>query len=280
MLGKLKWVVLVAAVFAGGFIGKTVLHARELLTPPRREPKAPPASELPVEEVSFTTSDGLQLSGWSWPSKNGAAVVLVHGWGETRDRWLSTATWLHQRGIGGLMFDLRAHGKSGGERSTYGDRERADVAAAIAFIKRQPGVERVGAMGFSIGALALAGAIGPGESLDAVVLLGADPDLREGLHTDWGRRAQLGIWALEAAGVRIDEVSPRKALPRLLGKPLLLAAGEKEVFPIHREFFREAGEGRSFIFPGVDHGDYAQASPALWEKHVLEFLARSLAASP
>jgi uncharacterized protein len=274
---KLKWLGLAAVVLvAGVYLGKTVLHARALLRPPRRVPILPDRSALPVEEVTFKTADGLALSGWFWPSSSGAAVVLVHGWGETRDRWAKSAEWLHARGIGGLMFDLRAHGASEGDRSTYGDRERADVAAALGWMKTRPGIERVGAMGFSIGALALAGAVEAGERPAAVVLLGADPDLREGLHVDWGRRAQFGIWALEAGGVRVDEVSPRRALLQLQQAPLLLVAGEKEAFPLHREFFRQAGEGRSLILPGVDHGEYEQAAPRLWYEQVLGFLERSL----
>ena len=39
----------------------------------------PPISATAYEEVQFTTSDGLQLSGWYIPSRNGAAVISFPG---------------------------------------------------------------------------------------------------------------------------------------------------------------------------------------------------------
>src|SRR5690242_11308890 len=45
-----------------------------------------PAGALGIahEDVSFRSTDGLRLTGWYVPSRNGAAVVLVHGGGGTR----------------------------------------------------------------------------------------------------------------------------------------------------------------------------------------------------
>ncbi len=39
---------------------------------------------MKYEDVALTTSDGLRLSGWYIPSQNGAAVILLHGYGTNR----------------------------------------------------------------------------------------------------------------------------------------------------------------------------------------------------
>src|SRR6266508_5084903 len=36
------------------------------------------------EDVSFTTADGLTLVGWYVPSRNGAAIIALHGSGGNR----------------------------------------------------------------------------------------------------------------------------------------------------------------------------------------------------
>ncbi len=48
---------------------------------------------LEYTDVHFRASDGVRLSGWYVPSRNGDAVVLLHGAGSTR-----TATLEHARG--------------------------------------------------------------------------------------------------------------------------------------------------------------------------------------
>ena len=50
---------------------------------------------VPYENVSFTTSDGLELAGWYVPSKNGAAVIAFPGRNGPQARracWPATAT--------------------------------------------------------------------------------------------------------------------------------------------------------------------------------------------
>ena len=79
-----------------------------------------------VEAVSFGTDDRITLQGYFLPSSGDRAIVLVHGvhsqcWdGQSPD--LSRA--LVETGFSVLVFDLRAHGRSGGERVGLGWRER------------------------------------------------------------------------------------------------------------------------------------------------------------
>src|SRR3954462_8697007 len=52
------------------------------------------------ETVSFAASDGLELSGWYRASRNGAAVVVVHGAGSDRTGAVAHAELLARHGFG------------------------------------------------------------------------------------------------------------------------------------------------------------------------------------
>jgi alpha-beta hydrolase superfamily lysophospholipase len=61
------------------------------------------------------------------------------------------------RGLGHAvpLIDLPAHGESEGERTGFGGRESAAVAAALAWLRREPPGERVCVIGVSLGAAEL-----------------------------------------------------------------------------------------------------------------------------
>jgi uncharacterized protein len=109
---------------------------------------------VPHQDVTFRTSDGLDLSGWYVPSRNGAAVVIVHGGGGSRDGARRHAALLARAGYGVLLYDARGRGQSDGDTDAYGWTWAPDVGAAISWLRQQPDVEqgRIGALGLSTGA--------------------------------------------------------------------------------------------------------------------------------
>lgn len=109
------------------------------------------------EDVSFVTSDGLTLRGWYFPSSRERAVVMVHGKDAPRvdgkGRGDAIARLLLANGYDVLLFDLRGHGASDGDRFSLGAHERKDVAAAVDhLVARGIPERRVGVLGFSMGA--------------------------------------------------------------------------------------------------------------------------------
>jgi Serine aminopeptidase, S33 len=77
----------------------------------RRQPRRP---KVPV---TMSTSSGLRLHGWYVPSRNGAAVAVMHGTGTNRLGVADHARLLARNGYAVLIFDLHGHGESDG-RST------------------------------------------------------------------------------------------------------------------------------------------------------------------
>ncbi|MCB8966415.1 MAG: alpha/beta fold hydrolase [Ardenticatenaceae bacterium] len=116
---------------------------------------------FPVKDAYFSGEEGPILSGWYVPSQNGAAVILLHGYGSNRLSMRWHAEQLYAAGYGILMYDERASGESGGDHRSYGWEDAADVGGALSYLQRQFDVfpDRIGIAGCSIGGqIALQGA--------------------------------------------------------------------------------------------------------------------------
>jgi fermentation-respiration switch protein FrsA (DUF1100 family) len=128
-----------------------------------------------ARDVSFQASDGVRLAGWYVPGRNGAAVILLHGSHGTRADTLPHLRMLDAAGYAVLAFDARGHGQSQGETNALGWYGARDIAGAVSFLKRQPGVDarRIAALGLSMGAEAAFRAAATGVPLSAIVADGA-----------------------------------------------------------------------------------------------------------
>ncbi len=125
------------------------------LHPPRLIPPGNTLRKYKVEyqSVNLITDDGIRLSAWYTPPKNGVVILLAHGYGDNRPEWVYEM--LSKKDYGVLAWDARAHGESDGKISTIGYLEVLDVKAALDFALAQPGVEHVGAWGGSMGGATL-----------------------------------------------------------------------------------------------------------------------------
>jgi pimeloyl-ACP methyl ester carboxylesterase len=62
--------------------------------------------------LTYTTDAGLRLVGDAWGASDALPVVLLHGGGQTRHAWGSTAQSLAERGWYAIALDMRGHGDS------------------------------------------------------------------------------------------------------------------------------------------------------------------------
>ena len=90
--------------------------------------------------MAFRTADGVRLSAWYLPPRNGAAVLLLPGAGSTRAAVLGQGAVLARHGYGALLLDGRGHGRSGGHAMDFGWWGGRDIAAAVSFLAHQPGI--------------------------------------------------------------------------------------------------------------------------------------------
>jgi alpha-beta hydrolase superfamily lysophospholipase len=102
----------------------------------------PASFQLASEDVAFKSSDGTEIKAWWVPAEPPVkgSVVMVHGLNRSRIEMVRRAPFVHAAGWNALLIDLRHHGASGGEATTFGVKEKEDVKAAARFAReRSPG---------------------------------------------------------------------------------------------------------------------------------------------
>ncbi|MCP3060435.1 alpha/beta fold hydrolase [Myxococcus sp. K38C18041901] len=269
-------------VVKGHRIGQGLLHPPHV---PVTRPSGAPELDA-MQDVAFTNADGLTLRGWYVPSRNRAAVVLVHGFADNRAQLLFEARALARAGYGVLLFDLRAHGESGGDRVTWGDRERRDVTAALDFVSSRPDVDpaRLGLFGFSMGGTTALLVAEHDARVKAVAAAGAYPALEADVYSGYGKWGALSaepvLWTLRRAGVDVAAVRPIDGMCQLKGRPLLLVNGDVDPdapAKLQASLFRAACEPKTlWVVEGAGHGEYARVAPEEYARRLREHFDRAL----
>jgi dienelactone hydrolase len=247
---------------------------------------------LDYESVTLRTADEVELAGWFLPGSNGAGVVVLHGAGSTRSAVLRHAAVLVDAGYSALLVDARGHGDSGGTAMDLGWYGDLDAAAATAFLRHRPGIDRdrIGLVGMSMGGEEAIGAAASDPSVRAVVAEGAT-----------GRRAADKAWYSDAYGWRgwlqewfetvqygvvdlLTEASPPIALRTAVERAadtrfLLITAGEVADEARAAAHIRDAAPDRVALWTveGAGHTDGLDTQPRRWGSVVVDFLDAALA---
>lgn len=262
---------------------------------PRPEDAMLPAALAPdAREVTIPVPGGITLCAWQASRGSDAPLVLFfHGYSTEKTRLLREARELHRLGASVLLVDFRGSGGSSASYSTLGWLEADDVAAAVAFARRNLPASRLVLYGQSMGSAAILRAIHARDVRpDAVILesvfdtllnairsrfraMGVPPFPSAQLMTFWGGR-QFGFNGFAHRPVRAA---------RSLACPALFLHGRDDprapVEQARRVFDAAPGPQKSFVtFDGVGHGSYAAAHPDAWRSLVADFLNLPALQSP
>ena len=82
-------------------------------------------------EIRYQSRDGLDSLARFAASRNQGTILLAHGLGSSGKNLALLARLLMREGYGILLMDLRAHGNSQGDTSTYGWKEGGDLACMV-----------------------------------------------------------------------------------------------------------------------------------------------------
>ena len=246
----------------------------------------PPELGAGYEEVSFRTSDGLDLEGWYIPSRNGAAVIAFPG----RKGPQRHARMLARHGYGVLLFDRRGEGESDGDPNIFGWGGERDIRAAAEFLRGRSDVEpgRIGGIGLSVGGEMMIEAAAESDDLAAVVSDGAGiRSLREALAVpETGTRLVGGLaHAVITPGVALfSNTMPPPSLEdlsaRIAPRPVFFvytvpgSGGEAELTQVFHAAAREPKD--IWLVPGAEHTDGIEARPAEYERRIVGFFDRAL----
>jgi acetyl esterase/lipase len=262
------------------------VSAALVVTHKYREPVGEPPSGA-YESVTFDSADGLELSGWYIPSRNRAAVLVVHGGGGDRNGTVEHAELLARHGYGVLVYDARGRGESEGSPVAFGWGWPKDVAGALAFLRGRPDVdpERVGGLGLSTGADVLIEVAAQDRDLRAVVSDGATAgSFADYRNLDGLDEAAPFYWTMYTAARVFSGASPGRPLKELVTEvsptPLLLIATggslatEIDFNRIYADAAREHVE--HWELPDVNHTAAIRERPGEYERRVAGFLDQAL----
>jgi dienelactone hydrolase len=247
-------------------------------------PATPASYRLGYQDVTFRTADGVRLSAWYIPPRNGAAVVLLPGAGSTRAAVLGQAAVLARHGYGALLVDTRGHGRSGGHAMDFGWWGTRDLAAAVSFLGRQPGVRagRIAVLGESMGGEQALAAAGSDPRIRAVVAEGATG--QQLADHGWLPRGVAGTlqrgmeWVMYTAAGLISGAPRPMSIPdaiRAAGRPMLIIAGGTVADePAAARWFQAASPAtvQVWVVPQAGHTRGLATAPRAWEAHVIGFL--------
>ena len=276
---------------AGGFLGPIILHPiRRPLTAPEIAQAEQSFARLHAarEDFDVYAPDGVLLRGWKVHSAdpNGDWVLLLHGRSQNRLNMMGYATFLLASGYNVVLMDARAHGESGGTISTYGYLERHDSQAILDALAASENVNRVFALGESMGAAVALQSAAIDARIAAVVAEGAFRNLHEVIFDYAGLRlsAFLGktlfrpaaIMAVHEAeqqgGFRFDDVSPEESVA-VRTFPVLIISGlsDHNVPRRHAEaiFLAAKGPKELWLVPGARHQKAIQTAPHEFQQRVL-----------
>lgn len=249
----------------------------------------PASAGLDYRDITLISADGTTLAGWYIPSQNGAAIIVLHGYDAHRGVMLEHARILARHGYGVLLYDLRAHGDSGGETFTYGWQDVDDVAAALEFLRAQPDIdpERIGLFGFSLGGQIVLRAAAQFPDIRAVIADGPgmvdDRDMPppNSLLERWRvLEEHFGFRCLEK---RIDQRAPApivQIIGEIAPRPLLLIATGADnglEYRLVQHYDDRAGEPKTvWRIPDASHGEGLEKHPQDYEQTMVDFFDQVL----
>ncbi|MGZ9164988.1 MAG: alpha/beta hydrolase [Anaerolineales bacterium] len=268
----------------------TKSEAHDLITAPmqtRNLPEETPANyNMPFEDVTVTSVDGLELVGWFIPSHNGAVIILQHGYKSTREELLNEAEMLYRHGYGLLLTTVRAHDYSEGEMITFGMYEVQDMDAWYQYLLTRADIDanRIGMLGNSFGGMLAIQYTAQNQNIKAVVADSAFSSLDDTVSTSVTYFTDLPAfpfaplivyWAERETGFKTEDIDATKWIAQISPRPVFLMQGGADVVisaNSGQRLYDAAGEPKELWFePDLGHVDFDSEMADEFERRVVEF---------
>lgn len=283
----LKLILTIALIATGGLLVVAHRQAQQLLSHPlasRQAASAAPQATLTSQALELTTADQFRIQAHYVATRNGATIVLCHGYKMDHNEMLPIAAMLAQNGYGVLLFDWRGHGLSSGEQISFGLHEWRDLEAAINFIASRQPDSTIGLFGNSMGAALCLDYAARDPRVAAVVAQSPYASLAHSINN--GVRRFTGLppfpfaplikfFAERQLGSTLDSVAPIHAMAKISPRPVLLMMGglDRSVEPSGIFALQQAaGAGTELWYDAeLGHVDFYRQHPAEFERRLLSF---------
>ncbi|MBS4196315.1 alpha/beta hydrolase [Lederbergia citri] len=113
--------------------------------------------DVPFRDIVIPNGN-TKLRGWFIPAssteKQSPLIILVHGWGSGKTRMLRYVKPLYDAGYAILMFDVRSHGESDGDKAPTVKTFHDDIITAVQYARQMKDIDpnRIVLLGHSFGA--------------------------------------------------------------------------------------------------------------------------------
>jgi len=269
---KATAVIVAATVLLGFAEVYNALHPPRIIPPGNTLRKY----KIPYQSLDLITVDGIRLSAWYTPPRNGAVILLAHGYGDNRPEWVHEL--LAKKGYGVLSWDARAHGESDGEISTIGYLEVLDAKAALDYVLAQPAVKHIGAWGGSMGGATLIRAAAYFPEIEALFIDSSFASLDDEFNflVPYPVINPLAKMIASAeTGISLDKVDPLEDIGKISPRPVYIVHGTGDtVAPpdAGRKLFEAAKEPR-FLWEvdNVRHLSIYLDNPRKYQRRLLDF---------
>ena len=287
-------VALLVLAFAG-ILNVTKSEAHKLITAPqvtRNLPEETPATyNLPFEDVTVQSDDGLKLVGWFVPSQNGAVIMMQHGYKSTRQELLNEAEMMYRHGYGILLTTIRAHDHSEGELITFGMNEVNDMEAWYQYLLTRADVDanKIGILGNSYGGMLAIQYASQNENIKAVVANCAFSSLNDTVSTSVTYFTDLPafpfaplivFWAEQETGFTTEDIDTTKWISKISPRPVFLMQGGADVVisaESGQRLYAAAGEPKELWYdPELGHVQFDKKRAVEFEQRVTEFFDKYL----
>lgn len=267
----LRWIAVIALVLAV-FLALLWITQRRMIYFPLQA--VPPAENvgLRIEEVSYTTEDGLTLEAWLAPAVGDplGAVLVFNGNAGNRAHRLPLGEALSEAGYHTLLVDYRGYGGNPGSPSEQGF--AGDARAALEFLRDRSEVdpERIVYFGESLGAGVAVG-LAREEPPAALVLRSPFPSLAD--------IAAVHYRLIPASILLRDRFDSIAAIEDVTAPLLVIAGSDDRIVPIgqSRRLFEKANEPKRMVaIEGARHNDFALLAGEEMIGEILEFLGENL----
>lgn len=217
------------------------------------------------------------------------AVLALHGWGGNAAMMQPVVPPLNAAGFAVLLVDARCHGLSDGETFTSMPRFAEDIAAGLAWLRRQPGIDadRLALIGHSVGAAATLLHASEHRDVRAVISLSSFAHPREVMRRFMaGKRVPypvLGWYVMRhvqrVIGTGFDAIAPQRTIA-LARCPVLLVHGLQDAtVPFDDARRLQAASAGARLLPVAGDHDLSEAL-APHAKELVGFLTSAFEGLP
>jgi fermentation-respiration switch protein FrsA (DUF1100 family) len=267
-----------------GFVARHNIHSEWNSWRPNPSLSAlPTAGPLTRARTVVIDTDKARIVAWYLPPVNGAVIILAHGFAGNREQMTHEAETLANAGFGVFVPDLTGNGESSGDPDTTHD--VVVISKAVDWVAAQtPGV-RVGALGFSGGAMAATLATVDDSRILALVSVSGKSDDWEFTKLEHGKHGWVtiipGALVATVRGEAWSELRPVKVVSKIAPRPVFFIHGTQDpVVPVWmaRSLYDSAKEPKSlWLIEGGGHGRlWSVPSGADYDGRLVKFFTDAL----